>query len=188
MGGDGLRTATQVAILAANYLATRLHEHFPVLYTGPGGRVAHECILDLRQITKDTGVTAEDVAKRLMDYGFHAPTLSFPVAGTLMIEPTESEDLAELDRFVAALVAIRGEIAEVAAGRWSAAESPLRGAPHTAASIVSDSWDKPYGREQAAFPVPSLRAGKYWPPVRRIDQAAGDRTLVCACPPVEEYA
>ncbi|HMO11278.1 MAG TPA: glycine dehydrogenase (aminomethyl-transferring), partial [Actinotalea sp.] len=188
MGGDGLRRASEMAILAANYVATRLAPHFPVLYTGPGGRVAHECILDLRAIAKATGITAEDVAKRLMDYGFHAPTLSFPVAGTLMVEPTESEDVAELDRFVDAMVAIRAEIAEVEAGRWAAADSPLRHAPHTAASIVADDWDKAYGREQAAFPVPSLRAGKYWPPVRRIDQAAGDRTLVCACPPIEEYA
>jgi glycine dehydrogenase len=188
MGGAGLRRASEVAILSANYLATRLNEHFPVLYTGPGGRVAHECILDLRAITKATGVTAEDVAKRLMDYGFHAPTLAFPVPGTLMVEPTESEDLAELDRFVAAMVAIRGEIARVEAGEWTAADSPLRGAPHTAASVVADDWDKPYSRETAAFGVPALRAGKYWPPVRRIDQAAGDRNLVCTCPPIEEYA
>ncbi|VTR76403.1 aminomethyl-transferring glycine dehydrogenase [Cellulomonas hominis] len=188
MGGDGLRRATETAVLSANYLASRLAPHFPVLYTGPAGLVAHECILDLRTITKETGVTAEDVAKRLMDYGFHAPTLSFPVAGTLMVEPTESEDLAELDRFVDALVAIRGEIDAVAAGRWTVAESPLRGAPHTAAAVTSDTWDKPYGRELAAYPVASLRAGKYWPPVRRIDGAHGDRNLVCACPPIEAYA
>lgn len=188
MGGAGLRRASEVAILSANYLATRLDEHFPVLYTGPGGRVAHECILDLRGITKATGVTAEDVAKRLMDYGFHAPTLAFPVPGTLMVEPTESEDLAELDRFVEAMVAIRGEIARVEAGEWTAADSPLRGAPHTAACVVADDWDKPYSRETAAFGVRALRAGKYWPPVRRIDQAAGDRNLVCTCPPIEEYA
>ncbi|HEY0217166.1 MAG TPA: aminomethyl-transferring glycine dehydrogenase [Cellulomonas sp.] len=188
MGGDGLRRATQNAVLSANYLAARLAPHFPVLYTGPAGLVAHECILDLRQITKETGVTAEDVAKRLMDYGFHAPTLSFPVVGTLMVEPTESEDLAELDRFVDALVSIRGEIDAVAAGRWPVAESPLRGAPHTAASVTADVWDKPYGRELAAYPVARLRAGKYWPPVRRIDGAHGDRNLVCACPPIEAYA
>ncbi|MCV2392751.1 aminomethyl-transferring glycine dehydrogenase [Actinotalea sp. M2MS4P-6] len=188
MGGAGLRRASEVAILSANYLATRLDEHFPVLYTGPGGRVAHECILDLREITKSSGVTAEDVAKRLMDYGFHAPTLAFPVAGTLMVEPTESEDLGELDRFVDAMVAIRGEIARVEAGEWPVADSPLRGAPHTAASVVADGWDKPYSRETAAFGVPGLRSGKYWPPVRRIDQAAGDRNLVCTCPPIEEYA
>jgi glycine dehydrogenase len=188
MGGDGLRRATQAAVLSANYLASRLAPHFPVLYTGPAGLVAHECILDLRAITKETGVTAEDVAKRLMDYGFHAPTLSFPVAGTLMVEPTESEDLAELDRFVDALVAIRGEIDAVAAGRWAVADSPLRGAPHTAAAVTADVWEKPYGRELAAYPVASLRAGKYWPPVRRIDGAHGDRNLVCACPPIEAYA
>ncbi|HZL02608.1 MAG TPA: glycine dehydrogenase (aminomethyl-transferring), partial [Cellulomonas sp.] len=158
-----------------------------VLYTGPNGLVAHECIVDLRPITTETGVTAEDVAKRLMDYGFHAPTLSFPVPGTLMIEPTESEDLAELDRFVDALVAIRGEIDAVAAGRWPVEESPLRGAPHTAASVAADSWDKPYGRELAAFPLASLRADKYWPPVRRIDGAYGDRHLVCSRPPIESY-
>nr|WP_307844585.1 aminomethyl-transferring glycine dehydrogenase subunit GcvPB [Actinotalea solisilvae] len=188
MGAEGLRRATEVAVLGANYLAARLTDHYPVLFTGPGGHVAHECILDLRPITAATGVTAEDVAKRLMDYGFHAPTLSFPVPGTLMVEPTESEDLGELDRFVEAMVAIRGEIAEVEAGTWSAADSPLRGAPHTAASVVSDAWDRPYSRETAAFPVAGLRAGKYWPPVRRIDQAAGDRNLVCSCPPIEEYA
>ncbi|MCU1431350.1 MAG: glycine dehydrogenase [Actinotalea sp.] len=187
MGADGLRRATEVAVLGANYLASRLKAHFPILFTGPGGHVAHECILDLRPLTAATGVTAEDVAKRLMDYGFHAPTLSFPVAGTLMVEPTESEDLGELDRFCEAMIAIRAEIAEVEAGRWTAAASPLRGAPHTVASVVADDWDRPYSREVAGFPVPSLRAGKYWPPVRRIDQAAGDRNLVCSCPPIEEY-
>ncbi|WP_246130963.1 aminomethyl-transferring glycine dehydrogenase [Cellulomonas aerilata] len=187
MGGEGLRRATETAVLGANYLASRLTDHYPVLYTGPRGLVAHECILDLRAITKQTGVTAEDVAKRLMDYGFHAPTLSFPVPGTLMVEPTESEDLAELDRFVDALVAIRGEIDAVAAGRWALADSPLRGAPHTAAAVTSDDWSRPYGRELAAYPLASLRADKYWPPVRRIDGAHGDRNLVCSCPPVEAY-
>lgn len=188
MGPEGLRSATEHAVLTANYVAARLGEHFPVLYTGPGGRVAHECILDVRALTAATGVTAEDVAKRLIDYGFHAPTLSFPVAGTLMVEPTESEDLAELDRFCDAMVAIRGEIQRVADGEWSAAESPLRGAPHTAAAVAADTWDRPYPRELAAFPLPGVRADKYWPPVRRIDNAAGDRHLVCACPPVEDYA
>ncbi|WP_090032450.1 aminomethyl-transferring glycine dehydrogenase [Cellulomonas marina] len=187
MGPDGLRRATETAVLAANYLAVRLRDHFPVLYTGPGGHVAHECILDLRPLTAETGVTAEDVAKRLMDYGFHAPTLSFPVPGTLMVEPTESEDLGELDRFVDALVAIRGEIDAVAQGRWPLADSPLRRAPHTAASVSADAWDLPYGRELAAFPVPGLRRAKYWPPVRRIDGARGDRTLVCSCPPVSAF-
>lgn len=188
MGPDGLTRATQTAVLAANYLATRLRDHFPVLYTGPGGLVAHECILDLRDITKATGVTAEDVAKRLMDYGFHAPTLSFPVAGTLMVEPTESEDLGELDRFVEAMIAIRGEIDAVAAGTWPLEDSPLRNAPHTAASVTRDAWTHPYGRELAAFPAPALRDGKYWPPVRRIDGARGDRNLICSCPPVEAFA
>ena len=187
MGPDGLTEATQTAVLAANYLATRLTAHYPVLYTGPTGLVAHECILDLRDITKETGVTAEDVAKRLMDYGFHAPTLSFPVAGTLMIEPTESEDLAEIDRFVDALIANRGEIDAVAAGRWAVADSPLRHAPHTAASVSVDEWTQAYPRELAAFPVAALREGKYWPPVRRIDGAHGDRNLVCSCPPIEAY-
>ncbi|WP_082618202.1 aminomethyl-transferring glycine dehydrogenase [Oerskovia sp. Root22] len=188
MGPDGLEAATKTAVLAANYLASRLTEHFPVLYTGETGLVAHECILDLRGITAQTGVTAEDVAKRLMDYGFHAPTLSFPVAGTLMVEPTESEDLAELDRFVDAMVAIKAEIDQVAAGAWGIEESPLRGAPHTAAAVVSDAWDKPYSREVAAYPLASLRTGKYWPPVRRIDGARGDRNLVCSCPPIESYS
>ncbi|WP_444663568.1 aminomethyl-transferring glycine dehydrogenase [Cellulomonas sp. CW35] len=188
MGPDGLRRATEVAVLAANYLATRLREHFPVLYTGPNGLVAHECILDLREITRRTGVTAEDVAKRLMDYGFHAPTLAFPVPGTLMVEPTESEDLGELDRFVDAMVAIRAEIDEVAAGTWPLEDSPLRHAPHTAQSVSADEWTHAYSRERAAFPLASLRRGKYWPPVRRIDGARGDRNLVCSCPPVEAFA
>jgi glycine dehydrogenase len=180
MGPDGLRRATEVAILNANYLARRLGDHYPVLYTGRGGLVAHECILDLRPLTKATGVTVEDVAKRLIDYGFHAPTMSFPVAGTLMVEPTESEDLAELDRFVEAMVSIRAEIDEV--------PDIVRNAPHTAEMVTADEWPYPYSRERAAYPVPGLRRRKYWPPVRRIDQAYGDRNLVCACPPVEAYA
>ena len=188
MGPDGLRAATEHAVLAANYVAARLGEHFPVLYAGPGGRVAHECILDLRALTAATGVTAEDVAKRLIDYGFHAPTLSFPVAGTLMVEPTESEDLAELDRFCDAMVAIRGEIQRVADGEWPLDRSPLRRAPHTAAAVSADEWDEPYPRSLAAYPLPGVRTAKYWPPVRRVDNAAGDRTLVCSCPPVEDYA
>ena len=187
MGAEGLRRATEVAILGANYIASRLTDHYPVLYTGPGGLVAHECILDLRAITKETGVTAEDVAKRLMDYGFHAPTLSFPVSGTLMVEPTESEDLAEVDRFIDAMIAIRGEIDAVGAGRWPLAESPLRGAPHTAQSLTVDEWSKPYSRELAAYPLATLRGAKYWPPVRRIDNAHGDRNLMCTCPPPATY-
>jgi glycine dehydrogenase len=188
MGPDGLVRATQHAVLGANYLASRLAPHFPVLFTGHAGLVAHECILDLRQITAQTGVTVDDVAKRLVDFGFHAPTMAFPVPGTLMVEPTESEDLAELDRFVEAMVAIRGEIDAVAAGRWAVEDSPLRGAPHTAASVMMDAWDRPYTREEAAFPVARLRVTKYWPPVRRIDQAHGDRNLQCSCPPVAAYA
>ena len=187
MGADGLTRATQVAVLAANYVAARLNEHYPVLYTGPGGLVAHECILDLRGITKETGVTVDDVAKRLIDYGFHAPTMSFPVAGTLMVEPTESESLAELDRFCEAMIAIRGEIDRVAAGEWPVQDSPLRHAPHTAASLLGE-WDRPYSRELAAYPVARLRAEKYWSPVGRIDSAYGDRHLVCSCPPPEAFA
>ena len=186
MGADGLLRATQVAILAANYVARRLAPHYPVLYTGPGGLVAHECIVDLRPITRETGVTVDDVAKRLIDYGFHAPTMSFPVAGTLMIEPTESEDLAELDRFCDAMISIKTEIDRLAAGEWPADDNPLRNAPHTA-TMITGSWDRPYSRDLAAYPVPSLRVGKYWPPVRRIQGAYGDRNLVCACPPVEAY-
>jgi len=187
MGADGLKAATEQAILSANYLARRLSPHYPVLYTGRGGLVAHECIVDLRQITKETGVTVDDVAKRLIDYGFHAPTMSFPVAGTLMIEPTESEDLAELDRFCEAMIAIREEIAKVASGAYDRTDNPLRNAPHTADSLVADDWDHPYGRTEAAYPLPSVREGKYWSPVRRIDQAYGDRNLVCSCPPLEAY-
>jgi glycine dehydrogenase len=188
MGPDGLRQATEVAVLNANYVATRLRDHFPVLYTGEGGLVAHECILDLRGLTKDTGVTAEDVAKRLIDYGFHAPTLSFPVAGTLMVEPTESESQAELDRFCDAMIAIRAEIDQVAVGEWAVEDSPLRHAPHTAEDVVADDWSRPYSRETAAYPVASLRRQKYWAPVGRIDQGYGDRNLQCECPPVSAYA
>ncbi len=187
MGPAGLVRATGTAILSANYIARRLHEHFPVLYTGGSGLVAHECILDLRGITAATGVTVDDVAKRLIDYGFHAPTMSFPVAGTLMVEPTESEDLGEVDRFIDAMIAIRAEIDRVAAGEWSAADSPLRGAPHTAASLVGE-WSAAYSRTEAVYPSGVSRTGKFWAPVRRIDGAFGDRNLVCSCPPVSEYA
>ncbi|GAB2624156.1 aminomethyl-transferring glycine dehydrogenase [Streptomyces capparidis] len=186
MGAEGLKRATQVAVLSANYVAKRLAPYYPVLYTGPGGLVAHECIVDLRPLTKATGVTVDDVAKRLIDHGFHAPTMSFPVAGTLMIEPTESEDLAELDRFCEAMIAIRGEIDRVAAGEFPVEDSPLRGAPHTAA-VLAGEWARPYSRQEAAFPGTVSAADKYWPPVRRIDQAFGDRNLMCSCPPLEEY-
>ena len=187
MGADGLRRATQVAILAANYVARRLSPHYPVLYTGRGGLVAHECIIDLRPITRQSGVTVDDVAKRLIDYGFHAPTMSFPVAGTLMVEPTESEDLAELDRFCAAMIAIRQEIARVECGEYDPQDNPLRNAPHTASMLLATDWKHPYERESAAYPLPGDRRTKYWPPVRRIDQAYGDRHLVCACPPPEAF-
>ena len=187
MGGQGLTEATKSALLAANYIAARLNEHFPILYTGESGLVAHECILDLRELTARTGVTAEDVAKRLIDFGFHAPTLSFPVAGTLMVEPTESEDLAEIDRFIEAMITIRQEMEQVASGDFTVEDSPLRNAPHTAAAVVSSEWDRRYSREQGAFPVPALRQDKYFPPVGRIDGAAGDRNLVCSCPPLSAF-
>ncbi|QSZ47908.1 aminomethyl-transferring glycine dehydrogenase [Arthrobacter sp. D5-1] len=187
MGGQGLTEATKSALLAANYIASRLNDHFPVLYTGEGGLVAHECILDLRELTAKTGVTAEDVAKRLIDFGFHAPTLAFPVAGTLMVEPTESEDLVEIDRFIEAMITIRKEIDQVAHGEFTVENSPLRKAPHTAAAVVSSDWDRAYPREQAAFPVHHLKQDKYFPPVGRIDGAAGDRNLVCSCPPIEDF-
>jgi glycine dehydrogenase len=186
MGAQGLRAATDAAVLAANYVAARLGEHFPVLYRGAGGFVAHECILDLRPLRAATGVTVDDVAKRLIDYGFHAPTMSFPVAGTLMVEPTESEDLGEIDRFCEAMVAIAAEAARVGAGDWPADDNPLAGAPHTALSLTGE-WEHPYSRAEAVFPVPGLADGKYWPPVRRVDGAYGDRHLVCACPPVEAF-
>ncbi|WP_434587929.1 aminomethyl-transferring glycine dehydrogenase [Streptomyces sp. A5-4] len=186
MGGEGLKRATQVAVLAANYIAKRLEPHFPVLYAGPNGLVAHECIVDLRPLSKSTGVSVDDIAKRLIDYGFHAPTMSFPVAGTLMIEPTESEDLSEIDRFCDALIAIRGEIEKVASGEWPADDNPLCNAPHTAAALGGE-WEHAYSREEAVFPAGVSAADKYWPPVRRIDGAYGDRNLVCSCPPLDEY-
>ena len=187
MGADGLRDATATAILSANYISRRLERAFPTLYRGEHGYVAHECILDLRGITKDTGVTVDDVAKRLMDYGFHAPTMSFPVAGTLMVEPTESETLREIDRFCDAMLAIRAEIDRVASGEWRVAESPLRHAPHTAEDLLGE-WDRPYSREVGAYPIAGLRASKYFPPVSRIDAAYGDRNLICSCEPLEAYA
>ena len=187
MGPDGLLKATQVAILGANYIARRLADHYPVLYTGADGLVAHECILDIRGLTAATGVTVDDIAKRLIDYGFHAPTMSFPVPGTLMVEPTESENLAELDRFIGAMVGIRAEIDRVASGEWPADDSPLRNAPHTADSLIGE-WHHPYPARLAAYPVESLRRDKYWAPVRRIDGAFGDRNLVCSCPRPEDLA
>ena len=193
MGGAGLTHATEIAILSANYIAHQLRDFYPVLYSGDGGLVAHECILDLRKITHDTGVSVEDVAKRLMDYGFHAPTMSFPVAGTLMVEPTESEDIGELNRFITAMIAIYGEIQDVAKGVYPSENSPLRNAPHTSETLAGDSWTYPYSRALAGFPLGMNvseiigRRGKYWPTVGRIDGAYGDRNLICACPPIEEY-
>jgi glycine dehydrogenase len=187
MGDEGLTRASEVAILSANYIAHRLKDHYPVLYTGRNGRVAHECILDIRPIKEASGVTEEDVAKRLIDYGFHAPTMSFPVAGTLMVEPTESESLAELDRFCDALIAIREEIRAVQEGSFDEQDNPLRNAPHALADIVEDNWTHPYSRELAAYPIDSLRQTKYWPPVTRIDNVYGDRNLFCACPAIDSW-
>ena len=187
MGADGLRKATEAAILGANYMAKRLNDHFPVLYTGENGMVAHECIIDLRPIKDQTGVTVDDVAKRLIDYGFHAPTMSFPVAGTLMIEPTESESKHELDRFCDAMLAIRAEIAEIESGKLSHEDSPLAHAPHTAEDLVTADWNRAYSREAAVYPVESLREAKYWPPVGRVDNVYGDRNLACACPSIDSY-
>jgi glycine dehydrogenase len=187
MGPDGLRRATQVAILNANYVARRLSTHFEVLYTGKNGLVAHECIVDVRPLKK-AGVEVDDVAKRLMDFGFHAPTMSWPVPGTLMIEPTESESQAELDRFCDALIAIAEEARAIERGELDAQDNPLKNAPHTLAMVTADAWTHPYTREQAAFPAPWLHQHKFWPASSRIDNAWGDRNLVCACPPVEAYA
>jgi glycine dehydrogenase len=197
MGPDGLTEATKVAILNANYIARRLENYFPTLYKGHGGLVAHECILDLRRIVISgaspaelpvKAVTAEDVAKRLMDYGFHAPTLSWPVPGTLMVEPTESEDKAELDRFCDAMIAIHGEIRKVESGEWDKANNPLKNAPHTADTIAGDDWSRPYTRSQAAYPLESLRQAKYWPPVGRIDNVYGDRNVMCSCIGMDAYS
>jgi glycine dehydrogenase len=185
MGAEGLTAATEVAILNANYVARRLAPHYPVLYSGPGGLVAHECILDLRPLKESSGIQVEDVAKRLIDYGFHAPTMSFPVAGTLMVEPTESESRAELDRFCDAMIAIREEIRAVEEGRMDREDNPLRNAPHTAAEVTADEWKHAYSRSVAAYPVEWLRQSKYWCPVGRADNVYGDRNLFCSCAPVE---
>jgi glycine dehydrogenase len=188
MGAEGLTHASRVAILSANYIAKRLEDHYPVLYRGRSGTVAHECIVDLRPLRQSSGVEVEDVAKRLIDYGFHAPTVSFPVAGTMMIEPTESEALSELDRFCEAMIGIREEIREIELGIADRKDNLLRNAPHTAAAVVADEWTHPYGRERAAFPAPWSRERKFWPHVSRVQQAYGDRNLICACPPVESFA
>jgi len=186
MGSDGLTRATTVAILNANYMAKRLSQYYPVLFTGANDRVAHEFIIDLRQFKESAGIEAEDVAKRLMDYGFHAPTVSFPVAGTLMIEPTESETLEELDRFCDALISIRHEIRAIQEGKADRQQNVLKNAPHTAQAVTSDNWAMPYSRQQAAYPAPWLRQQKFWPAVGRINNPYGDRNLVCTCPPVAE--
>ena len=185
MGPGGLTEATKIAILNANYIAKRLDPYFPVLFKGKHGLVAHECILDLRQ-WKDAGIEVEDVAKRLMDYGFHAPTISWPVAGTMMVEPTESEPKHELDRFCDALISIHAEIETIANGKADQKNNVLKNAPHTAWQIASDKWDRPYSREQAAFPAPWTREHKFWPAAARIDNVYGDRNLFCSCPPLEE--
>jgi glycine dehydrogenase len=197
LGGAGLTRATQIAILSANYIASRLQESYPILYTGKNERVAHECILDIREITKVSGIGVDDIAKRLMDYGFHAPTMSFPVAGTLMIEPTESEDIREIERFIDAMISIRAEIEAIIKGEISVEESALRHAPHTAISVSSTAWERGYSREEGGYPkalggyiegeIIGARM-KYWPPVSRIDGAYGDRNLICACTPVSDYA
>jgi glycine dehydrogenase len=186
MGEEGLTNATRYAILNANYIKARLEQHYPVLYAGSNGRCAHEMILDCRSF-KNFGIEVTDIAKRLMDYGFHAPTVSFPVAGTLMIEPTESEPKHELDRFCDAMIAIRQEIKEVETGVSDKSNNPLKNAPHTTAVIISDEWNKPYSREKAAFPLPYVMEHKFWPSVGRVNDTYGDRTLICSCPPVESY-
>jgi glycine dehydrogenase len=189
MGASGLKQATETAILSANYIAERLKAHYPVLFRGRNGRVAHECILDTRVLKDSAGVTVEDVAKRLIDYGFHAPTMSWPVAGTLMVEPTESEPKRELDRFCDAMISIADEAEKVATGEWPKGDNPLVNAPHTAAEALGDEWSHPYSRKTAAFPTGDADlTAKYWPPVSRIDNVAGDRNLVCACPPIEALA
>jgi glycine dehydrogenase len=188
LGGAGVKKATQVAILNANYVARQLNDHYPVLYVGKNGRVAHECILDIRPIKAATGIAEIDIAKRLMDYGFHAPTVSFPVAGTIMVEPTESESKAELDRFIAAMISIREEIRQIENGVWTADNNPLKNAPHSQADVIDADWQHPYSRQQAVFPLSWVAANKFWPSVNRIDDVYGDRNLNCACPPMEAYA
>ena len=188
MGADGLKTATETAILNANYIAKRLGKCFPILYTGKTGLVAHECIIDCRPLTEKSGVTVEDIAKRLMDYGYHSPTMSWPVAGTLMIEPTESESRVELDRFCDVMISIHGEITDIIDGKSDAKDNLLKNAPHTSGVLCANEWSHPYTREQAGFPLPYLRSHKFWPSVSRIDNVHGDRNLVCTCDTVEAYA
>ena len=187
MGSDGLKKATQVAILNANYLANKLGKHYPILYRGTNGYLAHEFIIDIRPIKEKSNINEEDIAKRLMDYGFHAPTMSWPVPGTMMIEPTESESKIELDKFCQAMISIKNEINEIVAGDMDPNDNPLKNAPHTAQYALSDNWDHSYSRLKACFPMPWQKDHKYWPPVGRVDNAYGDRNLVCTCPEIEEY-
>lgn len=187
LGSDGVTEATKMAILNANYMKEVLKDHYPTLYTGKNGRCAHEMILDCNQFKKDANVEVGDIAKRLMDYGFHAPTVSFPVHDTLMVEPTESESKAELDRFCEAMISIRKEIDEIAAGKYDKADNVIKNAPHTAKLVISDNWNKTYSREKAAYPLKSVKANKFWPSVARVDNAFGDRNVVCSCPPIEAY-
>lgn len=188
MGNEGLKKSSLIAILSANYIAKKLESHYPVLYKGRNGFVAHECIIDLRDIKKQTGIDVTDVAKRLMDYGFHAPTMSWPVAGTLMIEPTESESKAEIDRFIEAMISIRKEIEMIANSQWELQDNPLVNAPHTMAMLTSSEWNHAYSRETAAFPLSWIKDRKFWPAVRRVDNVYGDKNIVCSCPPLETYA
>jgi len=187
MGADGLKAASETAVLNANYLVARLRHRFPILYSSARGLVAHECILDMRQFKKSCGIEVDDIAKRLIDYGFHAPTMSFPIPGTLMVEPTESEPLSELDRFCDAMIAIREEIRAIEEGRLSKEDNPLKNAPHTADAVTATEWAHPYSRQMAAFPTKDTTVHKFWPPVARLNNALGDRKLVCACPPIESY-
>jgi len=187
MGASGLRKATQVAILSANYIAQKLSPHYKVLYTGKNGLIAHECILDIRPLKELCGVEVDDIAKRLIDFGFHAPTMSFPVPGTLMIEPTESESLAELDRFIEAMISIRKEIGQVESGAYSIEDSPLRNAPHCAQEVTSDEWKYKYPRSLAAYPGGLNRRNKYWPPIGRVDNVFGDKNLMCTCPSMSDF-
>ena len=186
LGKEGVTQASKCAITNANYIATKLSQHYPILYTDPNGRVAHECIVDLRPLKAASGVTEVDIAKRLNDYGFHAPTMSFPVAGTFMIEPTESESKVELDRFIEAMVCIRDEVRKVEAGEWTSDDNPLHNAPHTMVDVTSD-WNRAYSIKEAVYPVASVAKDKFWPTVNRIDDVYGDRNLVCSCPPVSAY-
>ena len=187
MGSDGLRLATKVAILNANYLAKRLKDHFPILYKGSKGNVAHECIIDIRAIKSETGVTEEDIAKRLIDFGFHAPTMSWPVAGTMMIEPTESESLPELDRFCDTLIKIKQEIDKIKSGEFDKIDNPIKNAPHTDTELASDNWEHKYSRQEAAYPAKFLKTNKFWPPVARVDNVYGDKNIFCTCPSMDEF-